>query len=110
MRLATVVSYLSLLACAHARVLDVRAASAHVPTGIASSAASLHTLANEHATSDASYWLADIKHQGVAAFNANPSGYTVFRNVKDYGAKGIVDLVLSMTRQMANALCRRRRD
>lgn len=34
------------------------------------------------------YWLADITHQGVAAFNENPSGYKVFRNVKDYGAKG----------------------
>jgi len=30
----------------------------------------------------------DIKHQGLAAFNSNPSGYTVFRNVKDFGAKG----------------------
>lgn len=34
------------------------------------------------------YWLADIKHQGVAAFNSNPSEYQVFRNVKDFGAKG----------------------
>lgn len=34
-----------------------------------------------------SYWLADIKHQGVAAFNPN-AGYQVFRNVKDFGAKG----------------------
>ncbi|KAF2271851.1 exo-beta-1,3-glucanase [Westerdykella ornata] len=33
------------------------------------------------------YWLADIKHQGVAAFN-NDKGFKVFRNVKDYGAKG----------------------
>ncbi|KAI8631351.1 glycoside hydrolase family 55 protein [Xylariaceae sp. FL1651] len=32
------------------------------------------------------YWLADIQHQGVAPFAG--SGYTVFRNVKDYGAKG----------------------
>ncbi|KAA8646710.1 uncharacterized protein ATNIH1004_005385 [Aspergillus tanneri] len=38
--------------------------------------------------SAASYWLADITHQGVAAFNANQSGYKVFRNVQDYGAKG----------------------
>lgn len=41
------------------------------------------------APSDASYWLADIKHQGIAAFNQDPSGYKVFRNVKDYGAKGM---------------------
>jgi glucan 1,3-beta-glucosidase len=29
-----------------------------------------------------------VKHQGIAAFNPNPSNYTVFRNVKDFGAKG----------------------
>ncbi|PIA97500.1 Glucan 1,3-beta-glucosidase [Cercospora beticola] len=34
------------------------------------------------------YWMEDIQHQGIAAFNRNPSNYTVFRNVKDYGAKG----------------------
>ncbi|KAI1172087.1 glycoside hydrolase family 55 protein [Nemania sp. FL0916] len=32
------------------------------------------------------YWLGDIQHQGVAPFAG--SGYKVFRNVKDYGAKG----------------------
>jgi hypothetical protein len=35
----------------------------------------------------ASYWLADIKHRGVAAFNPDPT-YQVFRNVKGFGAKG----------------------
>ena len=34
------------------------------------------------------YWMGQITHQGRAAFNANPSTYQVFRNVKDYGAKG----------------------
>lgn len=34
------------------------------------------------------YWMEDIKHQGIAAFNSNSSDYQVFRNVKDYGAKG----------------------
>lgn len=32
------------------------------------------------------YWLENIAHQGKSAFG--PSGYKVFRNVKDYGAKG----------------------
>ncbi|KAI1493392.1 pectate lyase superfamily protein-domain-containing protein [Biscogniauxia mediterranea] len=32
------------------------------------------------------YWLEDLQHQGVAPFAGD--GYTVFRNVKDYGAKG----------------------
>jgi hypothetical protein len=35
-----------------------------------------------------SYWLEKIKHQGIAAFNPKPSGYQVYRNVKDFGAKG----------------------
>lgn len=33
------------------------------------------------------YWLQNIKHQGIAAFNPNTS-YQVFRNVQDFGAKG----------------------
>lgn len=36
----------------------------------------------------APYWLESIKHQGVASFNPNPDNYTVFRNVKDFGARG----------------------
>jgi len=34
------------------------------------------------------YWLEKIKHQGTAAYNLDPAGYKVFRNVKDYGAVG----------------------
>ncbi|KAG6845237.1 hypothetical protein H0H87_012229 [Tephrocybe sp. NHM501043] len=40
------------------------------------------------AASEDAYWLESIKHQGIAAYNSNPSGYQVFRNVKDFGAKG----------------------
>jgi glucan 1,3-beta-glucosidase len=36
----------------------------------------------------ASYWLEGMQRQGTAAFNKNPAGYKVFRNVKDYGARG----------------------
>lgn len=32
------------------------------------------------------YWLESIAHQGISAFG--PAGYQVFRNVKDFGAKG----------------------
>jgi len=35
-----------------------------------------------------SYWLEDIAHQGLAPFNFNDTSYQVFRNVKDFGAKG----------------------
>lgn len=34
------------------------------------------------------FWLQNIKHQGIAAFNSAPGSYQVFRNVKDFGAKG----------------------
>ncbi|KAG6819219.1 hypothetical protein H0H93_014091, partial [Arthromyces matolae] len=33
------------------------------------------------------FWMQSIKHQGISAYNSNP-GYQVFRNVKDFGAKG----------------------
>jgi len=36
------------------------------------------------------YWYEDITHQGISAFG--PSGYTVYRNVKDYGATGTSSL------------------
>jgi len=35
----------------------------------------------------AKYWMEEIRHQGVASFNPDKS-YQVFRNVKDFGAKG----------------------
>jgi hypothetical protein len=41
-----------------------------------------------HTRQATSYWLADISKQGIAAFNSNPGSYKVWRNVKDYGAKG----------------------
>ncbi|KAF2191420.1 glycoside hydrolase family 55 protein [Zopfia rhizophila CBS 207.26] len=40
------------------------------------------------AVADPGYWLKDMPKQGLAAFNDNPAGYKVFRNVMDYGAKG----------------------
>lgn len=34
------------------------------------------------------YWMENITHQGIAAFNSDPATYQVFRNVKDFGAVG----------------------
>ncbi|KAF8184871.1 exo-beta-1,3-glucanase [Mycena galopus ATCC 62051] len=34
------------------------------------------------------FWMQNIKHQGIAAFNPDPTTYQVFRNVMDFGAKG----------------------
>ena len=39
------------------------------------------------AKASCSFWMEDVAHQGKAAFNGGAS-YRVFRNVKDYGAKG----------------------
>ncbi len=39
------------------------------------------------AAADCSFWMEDIAHQGVAAFN-DAADYVVWRNVKDFGAKG----------------------
>ena len=47
----------------------------------------LITILTSKVTAESSFWLEDIKHQGVAAFSSN-SSYQVFRNVKDFGAKG----------------------
>lgn len=42
----------------------------------------------------AAYWYESIAHQGISAFG--PSGYAVYRNVKDYGATGTSHVFLSL--------------
>lgn len=60
----------------------------HGPTGTATAKLAAATARVQHAqlAADPAYWLADIAHQGYAPFAQ--SGYVVFRNVMDYGAKG----------------------
>lgn len=59
------------------------------PTGTAAAVLKTSSTTKVTATpTPAAYWLEQIKHQGIAAFNPSPSTYQVFRNVKDYGAKG----------------------
>lgn len=63
-----------------------------------------------NSTASTSFWLEGIKHQGVAAFRKNAT-YQVFRNVKDFGAKGLhprllvlVKLQLIDAKGMASAM------
>lgn len=104
MRFAPLLSCLSVIACANAQLLHLPQVEKLVKEALKPLAAytnyhgpkagtsnSIVQSVVEGATSaavDPSYWLADISHQGLAAFNSYPSGYKVFRNVKDYGAKG----------------------
>lgn len=48
--------------------------------------ASQSTAVQQRQSAGSDYWVADIKRQGVAVYAQD--GYKVFRNVKDYGAKG----------------------
>ncbi|KAK5993808.1 Glucan 1,3-beta-glucosidase [Cladobotryum mycophilum] len=41
----------------------------------------------QHATKGEPFWMETIKHTGISPF-LNDSSYAVFRNVKDFGAKG----------------------
>ena len=47
------------------------------------------SLSTAHNTTNlnASFWLENIEHRGIAAFQEN-STYQVFRNVKEFGARG----------------------
>ncbi|EUC49001.1 glycoside hydrolase family 55 protein [Bipolaris oryzae ATCC 44560] len=74
--------------------LALNARYAHQPADISAPAepfAHPHVKPRQHLTSGsncAPYWMENIKHQGIASFNPNPNNYTVFRNVKSYGAVG----------------------
>jgi len=46
------------------------------------------------------YWLDQMQHQGIAAYNS-PS-YKVYRNVKDYGAKGMIQRMCVMKNRLTS--------
>ncbi|KAI0732077.1 exo-beta-1-3-glucanase [Fomitopsis betulina] len=45
-------------------------------------------LGSGNASASDPYWLQNIAHQGYAPYASSPSSYSVYRNVKDYGAAG----------------------
>ena len=59
----------------------------HFFRGLALLAASVAVAAVAQAPDATPYWMDGIAHNGIASFNPDKS-YTVFRNVKDYGAVG----------------------
>jgi len=74
-----------------------------IPTRSESHASATLNLNAASNDSCAPYWLEDITHQGLASFNPNPRNYTVFRNVKDFGAvgDGITDDTAAINRAMS---------
>ncbi|KAH9934691.1 glycoside hydrolase family 55 protein [Fomitopsis serialis] len=61
---------------------------ASAPAALALGSACSSALTSGTAAPTDPYWMQSIKHQGISAFNPDPSSYTVFRNVEDYGAVG----------------------
>jgi len=62
----------------------VLAAALLLPASLAAAVPSNNALQSRQSNN---YWLADIKHQGTVPFG-NDTAFKIFRNVKDYGAKG----------------------
>lgn len=60
--------------------------SASLSASTTSSSSTSSSSSSASALPSCYYWLENIDHQGISAFG--PSDYAVFRNVKDYGAKG----------------------
>ncbi|CAI7609337.1 unnamed protein product [Penicillium palitans] len=60
---------------------------AAVPVAVPVSPVNNVLATTQKTTAASSYWVADIERQGVVPF-AKSTDYKIFRNVKDYGAKG----------------------
>lgn len=68
-------------------VLSFSNSTSSVPSSVSSSSTSSYSSSASPSSAACSYWMEDIKHQGNSSFNPDPS-YVVYRNVKDFGAKG----------------------
>ncbi|KAG9004242.1 hypothetical protein FRB90_011032 [Tulasnella sp. 427] len=66
-------------------ILLVAASLTSVVSGLGNSCSSALT---PSANSGDPHWMQTITRRGKSAYNSNPSSYKVYRNVKDYGARG----------------------
>lgn len=63
-----------------------------LPTDLLDNVPVVNDLLSGSSSSSSNYWLANINRQGVVPFG-NSTEYKVFRNVRDYGAKGMFPLL-----------------
>lgn len=71
------------------------ASTAQVSAGLApptqpveARAQTIPALVKERQAAPAAYWYSQVQHNGISPTIANGANWTVFRNVKDFGAKG----------------------
>lgn len=77
------------VSCAHFKISEVESVVDDVLHGNGKTMHHISTQANDTLISELTatpWWYETISHQGISAFG--PAGYQVFRNVKDFGARG----------------------
>ena len=71
------------------RLLVLNAAPASLVEALPVTSDSPSSNSTQSSAAPSSYWLASIQRQGTVAFGE--SGFKIYRNVKEYGAKGTLN-------------------